>query len=547
MERHSNTTPPGAGRGDERRFAGRRAATTPATASWRKSSAGSACRFAGRLLLGLVLLVGVTACEEEILEISPNDRVDLEVLYSSPGDAEAGLLGVYENVLRSWSQSLMRDLSLSAYELYDASRGLDNRPVNYRPALRVDNDGGSSALWIGGYAAIAQANLAIEKIPEINPALFGGSPRQRETVAEAKFLRAWLYYHLVQLYGDVPLVLAFPTTSEPVANQVTRTPSAEVWAQIRADLTDATEDLPLNHLTIRTFTFDEEQGPLNNTKGRATKNAARLLLARVHLRFAEWQQAADVAGEVIASGEQRLVEDWTLNFDNRPEGSQRSAESIWESIAYRLEFDNTGGYFFTVETSGRASGTPDNAYAVFDAPADDVRAGWSLIPSTDPRRFTAAKFYNRGGGYQAPDKFNFVFFRLAEAYLTRAEALNELGYPNAEALALINALRARAAGNIGTTVYAGIPPATFATLDTQEKFRQFIRDERFRELMFEGTRFYDLRRYDSYDGGDRALRATFLDDPTVPGADPGKILLPIPARDLRVNPNLTQNPPYSRG
>ena len=498
-------------------------------------------------LLAAAAALACAACEEETLDLVPADRVDIELFYTEPVDAEAGLLGVYSSVLRQWQPTLFINLGLSGHELYDANRGLANRPVGYRPALRVDNDGGTASLWRDGYAALTQANLAIARIPGISPGLYRGSDRQRESVAEAKFLRAYVYYHLVQLYGDVPLILDFPTTSNPVPNRVTRTPAAEVWAQIRADLADAIADLPLDHDDIRAFTFDEADGPLSNTKGRATKNAARLLMARVHLRFGEWAEAARLADDVIASGAQSLVGDWTRIFDNRNEPSQLTEEAIWEVPAFRLEFDGTGGYFFNVETPSRLSGTPDNALAAFDEPGADLRAGWSLIPSSAPERLTAAKYYHRGGGWGNPQRFNFVIFRLAEAYLIRAEARNELAYPDPDALADVNVLRARTAGVVNDSVYVGVAPVTFDDLDSQADMREFIRAERFRELMYEGVHFLDLLRYDSYDGGERALEATFLDDPGVEGADPGKLLLPLPSRDLRVNPNLTQNPPYRRG
>jgi hypothetical protein len=504
------------------------------------------------LLFLLILAVG--SCDDA-LDLVPRDRVDLDILYETPSDAEAGLVGAYQPMVRVLMQDLMLNLSLSAYEFYDARRGLANRPVGYRPALRIGNDGGSGNIWVQGYIAISRVNLLLERVPDIADGLFAQAypdnpDRKAEILAEAKFIRAYTYYNLVLLYGDVPLLLEFPASSDPAENQVPRTPAEQVWDQIRADLTDAAADLPWNHL--ERIVYDVAGNPLDpiiNSKGRATRGTALLLLSRLHLRFQEWQAAADRSLEVIENdGSVELAEDWTRIFSNSlvDNESQLSPESLWELPTFRDGFNNVGGYFFRVQSPTIVSATPA-AYNFFEGDSLDLRQGFSMTPSQDqPDLYIRAeKFTNRDGGYGTPDPFNFIVFRLGEAYLIRAEALNELGYPNAEAFERVNTIRARTAGTFNQVDYPGVVPFTPDSLTTQEALRQGIRDERWRELMFEGVRFYDLLRYDGYDGGARALVPVFLDDPSVEGADPGKILLPIPDRDIRLNPALTQNPAYN--
>lgn len=503
-----------------------------------------------RFYLLAAMLISASACEN-VLDVEPEDRVDLDVLYETPNDAEAGLVGVYFDVFRQFLQNMMFNASLSGGEYYDAQRGRANRPVGFRPVLRIDNDGGVSTDWRIAYEAIQRANLLIEKVEEIPDALFdtGTLPdntRKEEIIGEARFLRAYLYYLLVLNWGDVPLVTSFPTTSDPGANNIPRTPTDEVWAQINDDLLFAEANLPWNHNNIEEFTADENQGALRNSKGRATRGAAKMMLAKIHLMNQEWQQAAEKANEVINSEEFELVDRWTDIFYNL--GGQNTVESIWEVQTERGAFNNTGGYFFRTESSSRTSAT-FKAFSLFEGDASDpkdVRQGYSMSPrSDDPENFiTALKFYNRGGGFGTPDPFNFVLLRLGEAYLIRAEALNEIQYGGQEALDKINALRARAEQDFDGVTYSGIEPADYSQYPDQESFRQFIRDERWRELMFEGHQWYDLLRYDSYDNGERAVSSVFLDDPSIPGADPRKILLPIPDREIRVNPLLEQNPGY---
>ena len=197
----------------------------------------------------------------------PEDRVDLETLFETPADAEAGLIGVYQPILRQMIQDLMFNMSLSARELYDAQRGLANRPVSFRPALRIDNDGGVGSLWRVAYQAISRANLVNERVVEIPDVLFTESEspnknRKIEIIAEALFLRAFCYYHLVLNWGDVPLVLAFPQTSDAGANDVERTPVDQIWTQIVSDFEFAEANLPWNHNDIKVFEEGDLEGPL---------------------------------------------------------------------------------------------------------------------------------------------------------------------------------------------------------------------------------------------------------------------------------------------
>ncbi len=501
------------------------------------------------LSIGLFLFIAV-GCEE-ILDIEPEDRVDLDVLYETPTDAEAGLVGIYFESFRQFLPDMIFNANLSSNDFYDAQRGAANRPVNFRPALRIDNDGGVSTDWRLAYSAIQRANLLIESVSEIPEIQFsegstGGVSRRTEIIAEARFMRAWLYYILTMNWGNVPLVTGFPTTSDPGANNVEASSRDEVMVQVNEDLLFAEENLPWNHNNIRDFPVDEEQvGPVLNSKGRPTKGAAKMMLAKIHLMQQEWQQAIDKVDDVINSGEFSMVENWTDIFHNT--GGQNTTESIWEVQSEQGEFNNTGGYFFRTESSSRASGR-FSSYSLFEgdeADPRDVRQGFSFRPSTnDPVNFiTVLKYYNRGGGFGTSDPFNFVLLRLAEAYLIKAEALNEIAYGNQESLDLINAIRTRATGEFDGVVYTGIDSARFEDLTDQQQFRDFVREERARELMYEGHQWYDLLRYDSYDGGTRAVQATSL-DLSEEGADPRKILLPIPDREIRVNTSLSQNGGY---
>jgi len=160
--------------------------------------------------------------------------------------------------------------------------------------------------------------------------------------------------------------------------------------------------------------------------------------------------------------------------------------------------------------------------------------------SDAPNQIYALKYANSYPWWDPANPFNFIPMRLTECYLIMAEALNEISYPSSEALSYINSLRERARDpNYINGATTGIASYSLTTYDTRVKFRQAIRDERRRELMFEGQRWFDLLRYDEMDGTTKALDAVGL-------TSPEKLLFPIPQDEIvRNSPLLKQNPGYN--
>jgi hypothetical protein len=184
------------------------------------------------------------------------------------------------------------------------------------------------------------------------------------------------------------------------------------------------------------------------------------------------------------------------------------------------------------------------AYNLFEGGANarrDVRKVYSMFQREDnPEEIYAIKYQNAFPWWDPKDPFNFIIARLTECYLIKAEASNELRFPSQEAVDLINQVRARARDDdYQTGAVEGIAPLRLADFNSQAALRQAIRDERRRELMFEGLRWFDLLRYDSYDNGNRALRA-------VGTTNRNKLLFPIPLREMNLPGNrLEQNPGYN--
>lgn len=523
-------------------------------------------------LFVLMLLITSNSCTK-VLDQVPNDRIDVENYFKGRADAETALIGAYDIVFRNLVPTFTINDMFSGREIQQIGN-IQGRPVQYRPVLRINNDGGTGGLWTQCYQALSRINLILEKVPEIPDGLFeqqGNPPtvnRKNEILGEAYFLRAWIYWQMALNWGDVPLVIEFPKSAQPGDNLIARTPVIEVLKQVDDDLLKAEQYLPLDH---RYFSQNMSAVAIRiASKGRATKGIALLMQARRALQEKQWQVAADKANQIIGLGIYSLNATFTPIFNNTPAGGQNTVESILETQSVRDGFNNTGGIFtWEFYTNGRTEVTPqwNTNYQGNYLDPFDVRqlfsSNISYNANNSLRGITQFKYYNRDGAYNSADPWNYIIGRLGEVFLIRAEALNELSFPNAEAITRLNELRARAKqttytvtvrrqGLPDTTVSAkGILPLSTTAgqpntlfVGSQNDLRNLIRDERWRELAFEGLRWFDLRRYNEPSGKHSALVAVYLDNPAIDGTDPGKLLWPIPNGQIIVNPKLTQNPGY---
>ena len=375
---------------------------------------------------------------------------------------------------------------------------------------------------------IGSCNLVLQKVPGITT--MDAAIRQR-CLGEAQFLRAKYYFDLVRAFGDVPLILTPPAS--PAEARIARTPVAQVYTQIEADLQAAIGNLP-------------EAGTYTGTDvGRATKGAATGLLAKVYLTEGNKTQAAQRAREVINSGKYAL---WDNYGDNYKVANENGKESLFE-VQYvngLNEYTNDGLGFVGNEFFGpRGQGlVPQGGYG-FNIPelefvqgyeANDKRKAvtiWSPGDAYPAGSATAAQPSSLPGspyGYNCKKWFvgkvntnvwdsplNFPVLRLAEVYLILAEAVGN----TQEGLDAINKVRHR----------AGLPDLTAATPNFQEAV---IKERRY-ELAFEDDRWFDLKR---------TGKLTTLPSLVAKGVKPFNVLLPIPQAERDANPALVQNDGY---
>lgn len=504
-----------------------------------------------KLLLCGVFVMG-TGCSDFLKEEDPSN-IAPETFFSVPEDAEAAVYGVYEN-LRFHGDGT--GIFSANFQMLDALSGTAETETGQNSDLNnlygFQHTGDNLHLtqwWRQLYDGVANANLAIEKIPG-TPGLVPATATK--WVGHAKFLRALHYFWLVQLWGDVPLITKpIYTWTDPNVN-ASRTSAETVYATIEADLLDA-----------------EAAGfPLTDATGLASQMAVKSLLAKVYLTMAGfplnkgaayYQKAADKAKEVIdyATANPTKIALFASYDDLHNPAKENTLEHIF-MIQYAAGIANANyqQYFLPNNTNITASGEVGTT-----VPTTSFLSSYEVGDKRTQEKGFYFKQYFLGGGTGAPTTLNrfYVFkhfdtpangapgapgtgnsglnyplIRYADVLLIYAEAQNEIGgAPNAQAYAGLAAIRTR----------AGLTTPAIGTF-TQATFREAVWRERWHELSYEGITWFDMiRLHKVYD----AATDTFINfsGATLNGASlqDKHLLLPLPSADFRNNPNLKPNNP----
>ncbi|MBO0936090.1 RagB/SusD family nutrient uptake outer membrane protein [Fibrella sp. HMF5335] len=439
-------------------------------------------------IVGLAILTTLSGCN--VLDQTPQASLDSATAINDATTAQAALYGAY-NALQTANAygtrlTLLPDLeggNLTHTGTFPSFAQIANR------SILTDNAEVTNA-WNILYDGVNRVNNVIAKVPTITDPTFSAD-NKNFVVAEATFLRAFYYFTLVRLWGGVPIITQ-PTTVVSSALQVAKSPAADVYAQINADLDKAIASLPA--------TYAGAAG-----KGRATKPAALAMKAKVALYQQKWADAASFAQQ--ASTGYSLVPKFTDLFE-----AKNTAESIWELQQDPTNQNSLAFFLLSTARGGR----------------NEVRPSTSLATSysaTDARAILTTSFDSKIKYYRiSTQDDNIIMIRLGEVLLTRAEALNELGGDAnlATAVTLVNQIRTR----------AGLTPVSATTAASQSLMRDEIFLQRRLELALEGGNyFYDLVRT-----GRAATRLA--------NWNPNQALWPIPNREINANPALKQNDGY---
>jgi len=470
----------------------------------------------------LMVALVVTSCSK-ILEKSPESNFTPDNFYRNAEDAKAAVNAVYDQMNSSdmYNQVIwiVQDQSTDDAE-WGGGRSTANQPKNdldkytFTPATTT-----FQTLWAACYRSINRCNAALERIPPI----VMDEPLKARLLGETKFMRAFYYFTLVRLFGDVPLLLKETTSLNNL--QVARAPAEDVYKQIIQDFTDAEAILPVSYSAAE--------------KGKATKGAAKAFLAKVYLTREEWAKASVKAKEVIDLGAGYDL--WSNFADAFLLANKNGKESIFEVQANGLINEGSWmqGYMrppFDRVNNIAGFGDDPPTQSIYNAyqPTDTRRnatlrmyssTGTPAAPATIVFPCYVSKYLDPGATGNNDGSNNYPVIRYADVLLMYAEALNEQGAGNTEAYNAVNKVRRRA----GLT----------ADLNglTQAAFRDSVLLERRLELAFEGHRRYDLLRTK------RLVTAMNAQNPTI-AIKPHQTLFPIPQTERDVNPLLTQNTGY---
>lgn len=543
-----------------------------------------------QLLIIFSVLIGLVSCSEKPLEITPSDKLSDATVWNDPSTATLFLNDIYNQLnpgpYGSNYLHLPSEISNDPLDVYT-----DN--ATYGPAagnesyLLFDNDsyGPSNELfspqWKNMYADIRKCNLAIEKITASN---FPDATK-KSMIAQARFLRAYFYKQLIDLYGGVPLITkVLDNNTQGDSIFYPRSSYEECVSFIQTECAAAAQDLP--------------QKVSGSSIGYATWGAAIAMKGEEELYAGKWQDAATTNLQIIQSGLYSLFPDYTGLFYPNNEDNQEVLFDIQYAPNIRPKKINQywgvpmvpkgqgwGGvdptqnlvdeYEFTdgkTAAQGSSLYDPNHPYANRDNRfyASIIYDGSSWrgntiytrlgIPNNANEINLTGKSGNAGRtGYfvkkymdstlsNAPnnlDGTNYIVWRYAEVLLNYAEAKNELSGPDQSVYDAINAVRER----------AGQPDLPQGL--SQSDMRTCIRHERRIELAFEGKYFYDIMRWKTADSiFSKPIYGMKITE--VNGKlnyekvqvrkvifDPSKnYLQPIGQTVIDQNPKITQNPGY---
>ena len=440
------------------------------------------------------------SCKKFVTVNPPVTQITSVTAFSTDQSAVSAVAGLYSQIMSNGGGFLNGATTL--YPSLTADELILNAPDAQVGPFQDNAIPSTSSIietnfWKFAYNYIYQANATIEQLQ-----LSTGVTKsvKLNLIAEMEFMRALNYFYLVNLFGDVPLVLS---TDYAATANLPRTASTQVYQQIIADLSDAAANLPVDYP--------------NGSPTRPNQLAAVALLARVYLYLQQWSSAESASSVVINSGTYALVSDLDSVF------LAGSLEAILQFAPVSPYSDTYDGIIFNPQPSIQPTySIAQTLLNTFEA--NDFRMiHWINTDSISGIAYTYP--YKYKVGYAATISEYYMVLRLAEQYLIRAEAeaqQNELGAATID----LNMIRNR----------ANLPNLLPATANSQTGLLTAIMHERQVELFTEfGHRWLDLKRTGLADAILGAEKTSWT---------PTDTLYPIPFSEIKSNSNLVQNPGY---
>ncbi len=485
----------------------------------------------------------MSSCSDEFLNKADPTVLVADGFYSNEKEVEQAVAGVY-GMLRNhfnseWQYNeFISDNTTLHFNVGNRGQGPSLEAIEFWQYNAAT--GNVANLYNTIYTILVNVNTTLKRLPAANAS--DGVKQRAE--GEMKMIRAYLYFQLVQHFGDV-IIVTEPASTPSEAFALERQPVETVYAQIISDLDQAIAALPATY-------------PANQT-GRVTKGAALSLLGKVRLTRKEYPLAISTLNQVVGLNYQ-LLDNYKDIFIP---ANKNHRESIWD-IQYQGDnlFGVHSSFIYTFaprESGGAVINFPGQEGGGWNTPSLDLIQAYE---QGDLRKSVSLKegYFNLQGvlvpvpfinKYNHPHTIrnvtndNWPVIRYADVLLMLAEAINEVSGPTGDAFGYLNAIRVR----------AGLNPLTGLSKDA---FRTAVLHERRIELAFENHRWLDLKRtktvpelvsfLNAYGLKERANPTTSRGGIPFSNADfifePHEVLFPMPEVQTRINPSLRQNPGY---
>ncbi|WP_214072615.1 RagB/SusD family nutrient uptake outer membrane protein [Mucilaginibacter sp. dw_454] len=472
-----------------------------------------------RVSIVLFTALTFTGCKKWIAVDPPITQVSAGSIYANNASASSVMTGVYDQMISSAgltdgtnSISFLDGLAADELTNYTTNTIQVQFYQNALTSSAAIGGGSNGYFWTELYKEVYACNAVLVGL---NASSNVTQSMKQQLTGEAKFMRAFLYFYAVNLYGDVPLVL---TTDYQTNKQISRASKTDVFKQIIQDLLDAQSALSDHYV--------DQNGNITTEKIRPNKWAATALLARAYLYLGDWKDAEIQATNVIGSTTFSLPTDLTQVF------KMNNSEAILQFHPVLTGITNTQLAYYFVLTSAPGTGvfwvamSPQlqNAFE----PNDKRFSNWVGSLTTGGKTYLYPYKYRANvQGSQVSEYL--VILRLAEQYLIRAEARAQQNNASG-AQADLNTIRTR----------AGLPNTTATD---QASLLTAVLHERQVELFTEwGHRWFDLIRTGN-------INSVMGSPGNICAAKGGtwssnSILVPLPQQELLLDPNLKQNPGY---
>ncbi|WP_343744158.1 RagB/SusD family nutrient uptake outer membrane protein [Chitinophaga sp.] len=468
------------------------------------------------LLVMLLIISSGQSCKKFLDIEAPVTSINQENVYQSDYTAAAVLTGIYGKIMGGFTAGGITSTSL-ILELTGDNLILNNQNQLvylswWRNSFTADytDAGGFSNYFITIYPQIYTTNAAIEGLTAsttLTPAV------KKRLLGEAYFMRSLFYFYLVNIFGDVPLVL---TTDYNKTNQLPRATTSDVYQKIYEDLQQAISLLDDTYV-------DASITKTTTEKVRPNQSAALAMLARVQLYRKQYQSADSAATAVINKSDKYRLVGLDSVF------KKNSQETIWALQPVKASYNTDEASVFILNQPPGI--TPPKLFYISPSFMSEFKNNDNRLSKWVGKltvgNTTYPYFYKYKVDANSPTVSEYcIVLRLAEQYLIRAEARaenNELSSGTDD----LNTIRTR----------AGLSPINPANLTD---FRAALQQERRLELFGEwGHRWFDLKRSGLLDN---AMQAAL----SFKGGSwsPNRALFPIPNSEILRDKNLTQNPGY---